>query len=237
MKVAVAPFLAAILLLLPGGRLAAAGVGTADSDPIVATVSGIDVPASEFRLVMHRQVPSVVSHFQREDSPGYWADTGEPDSPLALLREKTLGELKRMKTQLVWAEKLGIPAEPSFAKLRDQLAKENKRRATAAPPQEIIYGPRQYSLEVYYDIQFSEAAYQLRQKLAEEAEVSEETIRQAYEARKPEFGNVSFDEARAAIEKNLALDIAEDRIREAVAASPIQTNEQSLAAIQPRSEP
>ena len=234
MKFAIEPFLAAILLLLPAGRLAAAGDGT---DPVVATIGGVDIPASEFRLVMHRQMPSVVDHFQREDGPGYWADTGEPDTPIAMLREKTLGELRRMKTQLVWAAKLGIPAEPSFVKLREQLGRENARRATAAPPRNIIYGPRQYGLEVYYDIQFSESAHRLREKLAKEAEVPEEKIREAYEVRKSEFGNASFEEARSTIEKDLALGIAEDRIREAVAATMVQTNEEILAAVQPRAEP
>ncbi len=237
--------LAAFLLLSAGHRLAAAadagGAGPVNPDPIVATVSGIEIPASEFKLIMHRQMPSVVDYFFREyaleDRAGYWADTGDPNSPIVLLREKTLSELRRIKTQLVWAAKLGLPAEPSFPKLREQLSKENARRAAAVPPQTVIYGPKQYALDVYYDIQFSESAYQLRQKLAEEAEISEEKIRQAYEARKSEFAEVSFEQARTTLENELALDIAEDRIRGAVAASAVQTNDRALAAVKPRSEP
>lgn len=237
--------LVVLLLLVPGIRPAVAestgGEALADSDPVVATISGIDIPASEFRLVMHRQMPSVVDYFHREhgleDRPGYWADTGKSDSPIALLREKTLDELRRMKTQLVWAAKLGIPAEPSFAKLSGQLRKENERRGSATPPQSVIYGPRQYSLAVYYDIQFSETAYQLRQKLAQDVEVSEEKVRQTYEARKSRLGNTSYEEARSAIEKELALGLVEDRIREAVDTSTVQTDDPSLAAVQPRSQP
>lgn len=235
------PFLAALLLLSAGDRLTAAadggGPGPVDSDPIVATVSGIDIPASEFKLIMHRQMPSVIAHFQREDHAGYWADTGEPDTPIVLLREKALSELKRIKTQLVWAAKLGLPAEPSFAKLKEQLQKENERRAAAVPPQTIIYGPKQYGLNVFYDIQFSETAYQLRQKLAKEAEVPDEQIRRAYEARKSEFPDLSFDQARNALREEIALGLADDRIRQAVDAAPVQRNEKNLTAVQPRSQP
>ena len=235
------PFLAALLLLSLCARLAAAedggAAGPVDADPIVATVSGIDIPASEFKLIMHRQMAFVIDHFQREDGPGYWADTGEPDTPIVLLREKSLNELKRIKTQLVWAAKLGIPAEPSFAKLKEQLKKENERRAAAVPPQTIIYGPKQYGLKVFYELQFSESAYQLREKLAQEANVSEEKIRQAFEARKSEFADLSFEQVRAALEKEIALGIADDRIREAVAAATVQTNREAIAAVRPRSEP
>lgn len=239
-----AVFLFVSLALGSGGPLAAdPGEGLAETAPIVATVDGVAVSASEYKLIMQREMSAVFARFKleqsKEDHPGYWADTGKNDTPVAALREATLRTLARIKTELAMAKERDIPVEISFAVLRKELDRENARRAAAIASGAAIYGPRIYSLPVYYDIRFNETAYQLRQTMAREAapEIPEATLREAYEARKPILGEMTYDEAKSHLQNTLALELAETRINAAVRSARVETNAKILSTIPARSEP
>ncbi|CAM2815533.1 hypothetical protein [Rariglobus hedericola] len=211
-------------------------------DTAVAVINGETVSAAEYTLVMHRQTAPVYSHFKQtrdlDDHRGYWSPASGPDGPLAKLRELTLAELVRIKVYQSEARTRGLMKNIDFASFRTAHEKENARRLAAKARNEVIYGPPQYRLDVYYYILFGDIAYKVEQAMAKELEpaVTGAEIDAFLAAHKEDFNPLSTEDARRRATEVLGLRAAHKKLADLRAAAVTEVRTESLARISPRND-
>jgi hypothetical protein len=187
-------------------------------------------------------VAQVYNHFKTarkvEDHLGYWNESG-PDSPTALLRQLTRNELTRIKSIQALARKEGLVSETSFAKFRENLARENERRARALAAKEPIYGPSRYRETAFYYVQVGDLVYKLKQHLAQEAagEVTDARIREFYEANRGLLEDKPLAELRERIVYALKSRAADQVCEQAIQAAKVELDEGAIAKFLPRHDP
>lgn len=211
------------------------------NDPIVAKIDNLTVSAEEYRLIMYRQVAGVYSYFAAtaglEDSVDFWRKK-EGSCPIDLLRSRTLEELRRIKALQAFAGEKGLPFAADFDHCRKAWQKENERRRRAAAGKQPIYGPKQYSFEIYYFICLDDLIYRLKEALAKEAgsRASEAAVLEYWETNREQLGGKSLEELRSRIVILLQERDAEKVLQQRVDAAHMEVNEAAIALILPRDE-
>ena len=102
-------------------------------DPsVVASINGEPVTTDEYKLVMQRSTAKVFAWFREhrnlEDHPGYWSDSNEGETPIAMLRQVTLQELAGIKVCQTLAREKGLLPDSSYQSFEIEFRKENERR-------------------------------------------------------------------------------------------------------------
>jgi len=236
---------AGMMILIAGGKADTTPVGpqVEAGDQIVATINDEPVSASEYRLVMRRQVALVYSYFKEhqnlDDHLGYWSESSGPTGPLAKLREMTREELTRIKVYQGLAKEEKILTDATFAAFRTEFEQENARRNEARRAKQAIYGPVQYDMASYYYIRFCDLAYKLKQALAKElaSKVTEAEIKNYYQANKASLGDKSLEEMRPGILTALSNLEAERKLEALCKSAKMNVHEDLLKSIVPRSDP
>ncbi len=234
-----------MMMLMAGGKAnTTSDMPPVDAgDQIVATINDEPVSASEYRLVMRRQVALVYGYFKEhqnlDDHLGYWSESSGPTGPLAKLREMTREELTRIKVYQGLAKEEKLLTDATFASFRTEFERENARRNEAKRAQQAIYGPAQYDMASYYYIRFCDLAYQLKQALAKElaSKVTEAEIKKYYKANKASFGDKSPAELRPGILTALSNLEAERKLAALCKSAKMNAHEDLLKSIVPRADP
>jgi hypothetical protein len=168
-----------------------------DDTVVVAHVNGEPVTKREF---MHRaeiERSGVIRQFRilygSVYDTDFWHTPFNGKTPSDVLIEKTLDTLAKIKIQQMEARKLGLIRDisyPGFLKLWEN---ENKRRLEARRDKIVIYGPVQYSEDVYYSYVFTNMANQLKSALGEkDFAVADEQLRGIYERDKDKQYGLGF---------------------------------------------
>jgi len=123
-----------------------------DSD-IVAVVAGEPVTRAEFSSRLKGHAAAAHAYFAQKygahDFPDFWTTSFEGRRPIDLAREKSLSELKRIKTIFGLAKKAGLVSDISYAGFLDELSRVNESREAAVAAGGIIYGPVHYGEDEY----------------------------------------------------------------------------------------
>lgn len=80
-----------------------------------------------------------------------------------------MDQLVKAKVQQIEAKKYGILDDTSYDAFLSKLKQENERRSAALAKGQIIYGPTQYTEQMYYGYVLSNIAIQLKKALAEKS--------------------------------------------------------------------
>ena len=140
---------------LAGGPSNAAGDHPVHDTSLVATICGTPVILREFMLIARQLKPVVISRFR--DLPGgtfskdFWVKEINGKFPADVLKKMTLDTLVRIRVQQIRARQAGIIGDFSYSAFLKSLESENKRRKEAKEKGQVIYGPVQYSEQVYYN--------------------------------------------------------------------------------------
>ncbi|GIP28532.1 hypothetical protein J23TS9_36620 [Paenibacillus sp. J23TS9] len=78
------------------------------------------------------------------------------------LKEQVMESLIQVKTAEQEAIRQGISEKGAYASLSAELEQENKRRDEAVRSKQVIYGPRQFTLQSYYDYKHARTLNQLK---------------------------------------------------------------------------
>ncbi|MDT3428448.1 hypothetical protein J2Z22_004040 [Paenibacillus forsythiae] len=165
--------LAAAACSLAGSPAEAPG-GAAAPDPFaaVAWVNGEPVAYGEFQARMLELRGEAVAEAAKEgaDPAGksFWTSGIGGQTPLGLLKEKTLDLLVRVKVQQIAAREAGIAEAIGYEAFLSRLAAENRTRSSRLRRGEPVYGPRQYSERAYFRYTLANLELALRHRLAEE---------------------------------------------------------------------
>lgn len=155
-----------------------------DNDTVL-TINGEPVSMDEFLNIRSGLRANTYSYFSQKygarDSINFWTTSFNGEVPADILRQNTIDELKRIKTEQILMKIHGIIDDISYSGFLKELNKENGRRKMAVMKNKPIYGPLQYDAKRFYVYLQSERIDKLKQMLSgKELLISEEEIRIYY---------------------------------------------------------
>jgi hypothetical protein len=155
----------------------------------VAVVNGESIVLREFMRRTENERSQVIRFFRTkhgcEYNNDFWDKTYDGETPTEVLKKKTIDTLAQIKIQQIEAKKWGIMPDISYQGFLRLLKKENKLRLEARSMNRVIYGPVQYSEEVYYNYLFTNMVNQLKDTLDDKIfNISDDKLREVYETDK-----------------------------------------------------
>jgi hypothetical protein len=155
-----------------------------EHDPAL-TVNNEPIAAGEFRArLSYNYVAKTYSYFKDKYGvdPGkdFWTTTYEGESPISYAREATLNDEIRIKVQQMLMKENGIISDLHYESFLKSLEDENWRRQEAVKKGQIVYGPTKFGENEFFDYQFSNSVFKLKEKLYA-GSISEDDLRKLYD--------------------------------------------------------
>ena len=155
------------------------------------SVDGFGVTEEEFLLFLRDQKAVTVNYYwtnhKLQADGGFWTTEVEGRTPLNFAKEKALDALVRAKQEFLMADEYEILDYVNYDQMMQDMEAENRDRAEKASKGEAIYGLSEYTPFTYYTYLSRNLRNELKYKLAERSNPSEEELRSAYEANKSNF--------------------------------------------------
>ncbi|MEI7980239.1 MAG: metallophosphoesterase [Bacteroidota bacterium] len=185
-------------LLIPGsGDIAA-----------VARVNGEPISVREFMLMAQKGRAEVIRffriHYNLEFGEDFWTQVTDGKSPSEMLKRRTLDTLVSMKLQQITARNLGLTGDISYKGFLLGLENENRRRLDAKNKGKVIFGPVQYSEEVYYDYLFSNLVIALKKKMNDSVfKINDVQVVDVYNKNRVPLGYGTLENCKSVIRRTL----------------------------------
>lgn len=155
----------------------------------IAYINDEPISVEEFNLFFARERAQVFSYFHStytiSEKDDFWHTEYEGQVPIKVAREKTLEALKRIKIEQLYMKEEGILEDTSYGRFLEDLATENERRKKALENNQVIYGPKEFRENTYYDYLHSNRVIALKDKLGENGNaITDDELRKYYEDNK-----------------------------------------------------
>lgn len=141
-------------------------------DNIVAWVEDAPITKSEMSFWMNKSKAEVYRYFYItygvNDSEMFWSSTFRGESPAEMLKDIALQNAKGYKVEQILAHKKGVETDFNFDVLRSNMEYENNLREQKIQDDQIIYGPKRFTIHKYFSYQRDKMVYELKQQLAEQ---------------------------------------------------------------------
>lgn len=156
---------------------------------VIALVNSEPVSYREFMQQANRERSQVIRYFRitygRKYTSDFWTQISEGKSPADILKKRSMDTLVKIKVQQILAKKWGIMSDISYNGFLIKLETENKIRLEAKNRNQVIYGPVQYTEDVYYSYLFTNMVNQLKAQLERDFfDISEKKLKEIYETDK-----------------------------------------------------
>ncbi|WP_411344357.1 hypothetical protein ACE3MZ_22805 [Paenibacillus sp. WLX1005] len=164
----VATILSAVLLLTV--VLTVRALDNASSK--VAVINGSEVTDQELSFYMRQLRSQVQNEWQQRHgqilTAQDWTIQQNGQSPLQLLQQRALDEIKRDKALLLTAQKQGLIGGISYADITADMEQENQRRAQDIASGNIVYGLSSFTPESYYSHLLTALRTELKKRLGQQ---------------------------------------------------------------------
>ncbi len=153
----------------------------------IAYINDYPISFEEYELQSKKHKANVYSYFVQkysiDNEEGFWDTSFGGEVPSDVLKKWTFDGIKRMKMEQILAKEMGLIDDISYQTFVDSFYAENERRLEAIDNDEIIYGPKQYTLSVYSDYVHSNLVAELMNALEkDELSLTEDDMKSYYEA-------------------------------------------------------
>lgn len=187
-----------------------------NDNSIIAYVHGEPVSFGEYRQELAKNYTKVLTKAVTAggvQGKTFWT-TKLPGGikPLEMLKAAAMESAVRRKTIQIWAREYGLAGDISWEVFLESFNKENTRRTTALNSGEPVYGPKQFSLNIYYNLELAEAEFAILQKLEAETVPDEAELVRLY---REEYRQGTYHPGRTTMDYALIRLDAEDSYRNA----------------------
>ncbi|GGD51252.1 hypothetical protein GCM10010911_06010 [Paenibacillus nasutitermitis] len=170
---------------------------------IAATVDGESVSVGELKhqllLARSETVMYFLHTYGAAEDDSFWTKRYGDEVPRQVLLRKALDRSVRVKVEQLEAKRKGLVDDISYAAFRSGLVQENERRQKAVEQQQAVYGPVQYTEDVYHEYVRSNMNLALKAALIQgDMPIGEDELRKHYETMRDELYK---EEGRITIEK------------------------------------
>jgi len=172
--------LALVFILIVGVAIFALRPNNTYDENTVAWVNGVPVLVDEYVNAMHNMRSTVISNFlvqgRLQSEPDFWVTPAAGITPLEALRQAALDSLVETKVILALAQESGFIGDISHQAILENMEQENRRRAQALAAGQVVFGPEQFTPEVYLDVVVADVRAMLRMEAEENVNFTEEEL-------------------------------------------------------------
>ncbi|MDQ6422669.1 peptidylprolyl isomerase [Paenibacillus sp. LHD-117] len=165
--------------------VAAASDGTGNEREAVLAIGGESVFMDEFMLWANDSVAEVYGYFHErygaEDNADFWTTAYGGEIPIERLKEQTLEKLKRIKAEQTMMKRLGVLEGTDYESFLRRFKAENHRRAKALEKGEPVFGPKQLTLNMFFQHEHEGNRIALLRLLEREWSLTDDALQQKYE--------------------------------------------------------
>lgn len=158
---------------------------------IIAYIDGIGISKAEYQLIINKYRALVLNKYTTDqiNSPDFWVTEFDGNTPLSIIQELALEDLKEKKVLQKMAIDRNICNAFSYTSLLQDMSKENDSRSKAVSSGEVIYGNVSFDAMRYYDYIFSNLKNELTDYIIQSNEISitEQELMRYYTENKEEF--------------------------------------------------
>lgn len=138
----------------------------------VAVINGSEVTDQELSFYMRQLRSQVQNEWQQRHgqilTAQDWTIQQNGQSPLQLLQQRALDEIKQDKALLLTAQKQGLIGGISYADITADMEQENQRRAQDIASGNIVYGLSSFTPESYYSHLLTALRTELKKRLGQQ---------------------------------------------------------------------
>lgn len=166
-----------------GGR-ETRSIDAALDEKTVMEISGQPVVKAEYQMTLKNYDAGIKGKYTTEEAnqEDFWTMDSEEGRPLDQLMELVQEDLVHKKIVAKLAKEAGIKQETDFAAIAEQAETENNEREGMSLAGNVVYGPASYRLEDYYSYAYTAAEAELMECLKKQYQVTEEELKQIYQA-------------------------------------------------------
>ncbi|MCA0757686.1 peptidyl-prolyl cis-trans isomerase [Paenibacillus sp. N4] len=162
-----------ILIFVPGAIILNRIISKHDTaDSYMALVNGFPIRTKEFDNAIAANKAQIIDYFYNkygaEQTAGFWTTSFEGEVPAESIMKKALEDSVKIKIRQRIAQEQGVLQNISYEGFIRQLNEENKRRQRAIRNREVIYGPRQYEENAYFEYVLSNTTRSVKNQLMKE---------------------------------------------------------------------
>lgn len=168
-----------ILLLLTGTSC------SSTSANVVFTVDGQAIGLAEYTQQLDKEKLMVISDFQRKYQASYdidfWTTDFKGFRPEEVLKERAKDAIVLRSVKKALAKQMGIVQKTNYPDFLKELDSVNKARQAAVKAGQVIYGPVNYTEEMYAGYSLSLLENSVKEKMTKPGE-SREQVQDEYNA-------------------------------------------------------
>ncbi|NQX64030.1 hypothetical protein [Paenibacillus qinlingensis] len=157
----------------------------------VASVNGVAVEAREFSALLGAERSKTYAYFQdkygAEDSTEFWNHSYNGEIPMEKITQSVLKQLVKRKVQQALGVQYGLLKDTSYSTFLEELRIENERRKKEVEGGRPVYGPKQVTEKVFYEMRQTQLLEDLKKKKASETAISDQDISAFYEEHRNDF--------------------------------------------------
>lgn len=189
-KVLTAVLVSAACILAAGGIVCAAR--NRREGTYIAEINGIEVPEEEFRLFCAENRLDVMNDFKEKyqadiGSSEFWEKEYEGESPAAVLKDRALEQLTRVKVEQAAAVEAGMVKDASYGYIMQLMEEENEKRRDAYENGQIVMGKLDYEEKEFYFYVTGLMRSSLKAELQDEFGITDSEVKALYEENKDQF--------------------------------------------------
>ncbi|MBB3126324.1 hypothetical protein FHS19_000978 [Paenibacillus rhizosphaerae] len=222
-------------LLVIGSMIVIVTAGTGVSKTkhhadVIATVNGVPIQVNEFRRAITANKAGVISYFYEkydaEPSLAFWTTVYGGETPLEMLKKRALQTSVNIKIQQIIAQEQGVLQDIGDDSFVQSLQRENKRRQTAVNQHQVVFGPKEYSEEAYFEYVMTNAIVSVKNHLMEQDwKPDEQQLKQFYESQNSAGSkNPAFDAVKDQVVKDYIDNKYEGYVHERVSGAKVVVN-------------
>lgn len=158
----------------------------------ILIVNGEEVDADEYQFMLDRQRASVYGYYYKKygvaDSNQFWITPIHGEVPLTKAKQQATEEVLKARVLRGMAKRLGIISNSSFASFIKSMVEENNKRDAAYRKGEVVYGPINFDLNMYYEYWTSNVIAEVKKKLEIQSwNISDQELSDYYESIKSTY--------------------------------------------------
>jgi hypothetical protein len=198
-----------------------------DQGAMALIINEDTVQSGEFLLVAKQKKSDIFNLYEKHikgetefEEEKFWNGSFDGIQPIEKLKEETVKQLNRIKTEQDLAMKYLKTKKFNYSEFINNLKVENKRRRDSLKNKKPVYGPVQYSEEFYYGYLYNNMVIKLKEFMGKEVfAFSEKKYKDFYEANKDNlFRNIATNGSLLTENKELpgykTLEVVKDQIRQ-----------------------
>lgn len=171
-----------VMAVLCAAAMTGCGTKTVKDSDVVMEIAGQPIVKAEYQMILASKENEVKRQYDTDtvNHSDFWRSEQDGAQPLDQIMQLAKDDLVNKKVTAQLAEDYGIQTKIDYLSIAAQMEQENEQRNRKEASGGAVYGLSSYDIGKYYDYIYTQAEYEVIEKLKQEQEISGEELEEIY---------------------------------------------------------